>query len=697
MRVSLVYPPFADATQPYASLPVLGAFLRMRGNHHVSLHDANLEFCLSLWTRKRLNLASRRLEKRLSKIEASSSLSVSAAEEYVALTSACLKAPHVAVRIEEAVRDLRRWETFASLERLATARRVLQDAAEILGVESPLLRRRIASFSPAEIARLTRAPCANPFGSFFEKVTIPQLVGATPGAIGISITYPTQIVPAVALARAVRRRIPTAAVILGGQITSISYDDLASYPEIFDWCDYVVGYEGKTALDNLLTAIEVGGDTDQIANVAKREGSSVRKGPILSENINELPTPDYSGLPLDRYVAPEAVLLVNTSRGCYWSRCAFCSVSPSMRSRFRMRNPDLVVRDLVNLRDRHSARCITLADDCVHPVMLRALAQKLVGAGIAWQCELRFERALTSPLLRELAAAGCKNLIFGLESYAARVLECMNKGVRPAEIERILPLCREAGIAFNLQLFFGFPGETEAEAKETMEFATGQLHGAATLSFGQFRLQCGSVIARDPAAFGVTMKTAPRALGTDLPYEPIPSHAAVAEKQLAQRILEKAGGHNLPLSIDAHTLLYLHNSGVQAMAKSCYPARPERRPLRERKTKVRWKRKSSQSFRAFRDWREGDSSHLVLYDYELDRVVELSRLAGWVLGELTEYTSTDDIVTRAAARAQLNTQEVEPVVASAISALDRAGLLAAEALPQICKEGDTASTGQSGH
>src|SRR5208337_2844971 len=109
MRVSLVYPPFADATQPYASLPALGAFLRMRGNHHVSLHDANLEFCLSLWTRKRLNLASRRLEKRLSKIEANSSLPVAAAEEYVALTSACLKAPHVAIRIEDAVRDLRRW------------------------------------------------------------------------------------------------------------------------------------------------------------------------------------------------------------------------------------------------------------------------------------------------------------------------------------------------------------------------------------------------------------------------------------------------------------------------------------------------------------------------------------------------------------------------------------------------------------
>lgn len=682
MRLALVYPPFADATQPYASLPALAAFLRMRGNHRVDLYDANLEFCLNLWTQKRVNLAARRLERRLSEMEESSSLSVSAAKEYAALTSTCLKAPHVAVRIEKAVCDLRRWETFTSLDRLAAAKRVLQDADEILAAESPLLRRRIASFSPAEISGLTRAPCTNPFGDFFEKVTIPQLASASPDAVGISITYPTQIVPAIALARSVRRHMPSAVLILGGQIISVWYEDLASHPEIFDWCDYVVGYEGETALDTLLTTMEAGAETGGIANVAKRDGSCVRKGPIFAEDINRLPTPDYSGLQLDRYVAPEPVLLVNTSRGCYWSRCAFCSVSPSMRRQFRMRSPDLVVRDLMNLRERYSTHCITLADDCVPPIMLRVLAQRLVGTGLAWQCEVRFERALTASLLRELVAAGCKNLIFGLESYSGRVLDCMHKGVQPAAIERTLQHCREAGLAFNLQFFFGFPGETEAEAKETMDFVSDQLHGAATLSFGQFRLQRGSAIARNAAAFNVIIKDEPRRLGTDLPYEPIASHATVAEKQLADRVLEKAGNRNLPLGIDAHTLLYLYKSGVQGMAKSCYAGRTASPPAqRERNVGGRWKRKNSQSLREFRDWQNDHSSHLVLYDYELDRAVELSHLAGWVLAELAECASTDDIVTRAAAGAQLRTQDVEPLVISAISALDQAGLLESEPLP----------------
>jgi hypothetical protein len=679
MKLALVYPPLAEASQPYASLPALAAFLRMGGHHQVDLFDTNIEFCLSQWTFERINLAARRLEARLNTLEESSKLSPEAAQEYTLLMTALLKAPHVADRIEGAVRDLRRWETFANLERLALAKRVLQDAAEVLGAESPLLRRRIASFSAGEISRLTKSADANPFGVFFEEKTIPALRLARPRAVGISITYPSQILPAIALARMVRMHMPSAPVILGGQIISVWYDDLAYYPELFDWCDYVVGYEGETALDTLLTAMETGGDGAGIANVATRDGNSVCKGPVFTEDINGLPTPDYSDLPLDKYLAPEPVLLVNTSRGCYWSRCAFCSVSPSMRTRFRMRKTDMVVRDLLELRDRHSVHCITLADDCVPPVMLRGLAQRLAGSGLAWQCEVRFERALDSGLLGDLVAAGCKNLIFGLESYSGRVLECMNKGVRPATISHILQQCREAGLAFNLQFFFGFPGETEAEATNTMEFAAEQLHGAATLSFGQFRLQRGSAIARDPAAFGVTMRTIPERFGVELPYEPVASHALAAGRQLAARILEKAGNRNPRLGIDAHTLLYLYKSGVQAMEKNCYLARAKMTAgEREYRQGGRWKRRASQTVREIRDWQDGDSERLVLYDYELDRAIELSRLAGWMLDEISEYSSIADLVGRAAEGTGLQTEEVEAVISPVLSALQQAGLLEPE-------------------
>ena len=37
-------------------------------------------------------------------------------------------------------------------------------------------------------------------------------------------------------------------------------------------------------------------------------------------------SPDFDGLPLERYLAPELVLPLATSHGCYHGKCAFCNV-----------------------------------------------------------------------------------------------------------------------------------------------------------------------------------------------------------------------------------------------------------------------------------------------------------------------------------------------------------------------------------
>ncbi len=674
MKAALVFPPLADATQPYASLPALAAFLRGRGNHAVSLHDANLGFSLTLWTRRRLKTAAARIRKRLREMEDGPKPSGGAAEEYAALVGASLKAPLAAERIEGAVSALRRWDTFSSLERLDRAKRVLRDAAEVLEAESPLLRRRTPGFPPDAIRRLTRGRRANPFAAYLEEVTLREIQEERPGAVGISITYPSQVVPAVVLARLIRRHMPAVRVIFGGQIVSSWYSHLEGCPEVFDWCDYAIGYEGETALEALLTAIENGGSLEAVPNLAWREDGVVRTGPFAAEDIDALPTPDYSGLPLDRYLAPEPVFLLNTSRGCYWSRCAFCSVSPSMRSRFRRRDPRLVLDDIRTLQRRYSARSIALGDDCVPPATLRALARGLADAGIFWQCEVRFEPALTRALLEDLRQAGCRNLIFGLESYSERVLARMQKGIRKAEIPRILEDCRRTGIAFNLQLFFGFPGETKAEAGETLAFAANQLHGAATLSFGRFQLQHGSPVARDPQAFGIRIREGPGKLTIDMPYEPVPRHAGAMETELARRVLARTRLRSLPLNIDAHTLLYLARSGVAAMAAGYYVPRSGGPPEKEAAA-GKWIRNPAQSFGAFRDWQNGASRRTLLYDYGLDRTVEISRLARWLLEQLEAPASTQDLVNRASAQAQEPAAVVAGAVTAAFEALWQSGLV----------------------
>ncbi len=521
----------------------------------------------------------------------------------------------------------------------------------------------------------------NPFLSFLEAITVPELVRSGCRAVGISITYQTQILPAVTLSRLIRRHLPGVAVVFGGQIASCWYEGIAGCPEVLNWCDYIIGFEGETALDRLLSALESGCEPTETPNLAWRHGGRVQKNVASVEDINALPTPDYAGLPLQRYLAPEPVLMLNTSRGCYWSKCEFCAVSPAMRNGCRIRRDDLVIADICTLQQRHAARCFTFGDDCVPPRTLRALARGLIRRGVkcSWQCEVRFEKALTAELLGELRAAGCRNLIFGLESFSARVLRLMNKGVRLSDVTRVLLDCRRHRIAFNLQLFFGFPGETPQEARKTLAFVTRQLHGAATVSFGEFQLLRGSGVARRPAAFGIRPAANSAPMDIRLDYDPVPAHAAVLKNELRDRLLNRARFKSLPLRIDALTLLYLDRAGVPAMAKSYYL--PRAKAIRSNESGSSgglrsYVRGPWQSVVQFRDWEEPCGRRILLYDYEADRSVELSKLALWIVTRGLDRPKT--VADLAGELASATGEPFDPVLATiteVVTALSKRGIL----------------------
>ena len=81
---------------------------------------------------------------------------------------------------------------------------------------------------------------------------------------------------------------------------------------------------------------------------------------------------------------------------------------------------------------------------------------------------------------------GFKMLYLGLESGNDRVLRLMNKGITT---EMAVTACRNtynAGIWDHLYVMFGFPGETQEEAQETIDFLSvtriSSVHSTWTIS-----------------------------------------------------------------------------------------------------------------------------------------------------------------------------------------------------------------------
>jgi radical SAM superfamily enzyme YgiQ (UPF0313 family) len=91
----------------------------------------------------------------------------------------------------------------------------------------------------------------------------------------------------------------------------------------------VIVHEGETPLLNLIKHLNNEFDIRDVPNLIYKEGPEIIVNNLSSngEDINSLPTPCSDGFPLDKYLSPELVIPVLSSRGCYWNRCTFCMIN----------------------------------------------------------------------------------------------------------------------------------------------------------------------------------------------------------------------------------------------------------------------------------------------------------------------------------------------------------------------------------
>jgi hypothetical protein len=292
--------------------------------------------------------------------------------------------------------------------------------------------------------------------------------------------------------------------------------------------DACILFEGETALPALIEEWQSGRSGCNAPNVLMARGREVViSEKVHTEDLEALPPPDHTGLDLSRYWWPEPALLVNSSRGCYYGRCAFCTISPATwgperagRS-YRMRSPEKIVEDLRFIHGQTSARAFNLANDVLPPRALSEIGELLRSEplGITWDSEIRMERGLSRPILQTMADSGCRHLRFGFETASSRVAKLMDKGIDPAAADRILRDCRDTGISVSLLCQIGLPGESVDEARETLRFLERSRDMVAFVSLSQFALERGSKIEQQPSSFGVRLRPVPAGLDLAWTYD----------------------------------------------------------------------------------------------------------------------------------------------------------------------------------
>lgn len=295
--------------------------------------------------------------------------------------------------------------------------------------------------------------------------------------IGFSVYAGSQLA-SLELARRIKRADASRKIVFGGQFFHLGgkKDEILREPAV----DGVVRGAGDFSFPELASRFEAEGELQPVAGAAVRGAGGILDGGPEPEvkNLDAIPFADFTGFPLDLYDV-RVRLPIQGSRGCVW-KCHFCSSTRFWKG-YRWMSGDRIFAEILHQRKLFPWKTHFEFYDITANGDVRALErlcdliledQRKNGKEnfFGWKINAILRPEMTPELLKKLGAANCHDIIYGVESGSPRVLKLMNKPYRIETAERVLKDTHDAGIKTIGNFMFGFPGETEEDFQETLDF-----------------------------------------------------------------------------------------------------------------------------------------------------------------------------------------------------------------------------------
>jgi hypothetical protein len=289
--------------------------------------------------------------------------------------------------------------------------------------------------------------------------------------------------------------------------------------------------------------------------------------------------------------SPELVTLHRlSSRGCYWSRCAFCrhnSLHPE-RTGDRDMMPDDLAKWPARLRQfSEISPFLVFCDQGIDPEAAVALAAMAPDKGSAakWSLRTRIDPRWDSRRIAAVAQGGCTELIFGLESINDATLRRMNKTPLSGEayrslVEQIHHDSAASGIYNHYCTIYGFPGETFEECSRTLKFLEDLIRVApkTTFSLNRFQLLFKSDIYNSPDAYGISSMTKAASLSNLFCYHEPNSQRSIELVESGLTEFFRTIGYREDI-LASQILMqivpaFINDSGHAPLLKAGYPRNP---------------------------------------------------------------------------------------------------------------------------
>ena len=242
--------------------------------------------------------------------------------------------------------------------------------------------------------------------------------------------------------------------------------------------DFIAIGEGEITFCELLAAMESGAPFASIDGLAYRDENGVHINRDRDfADLATFPVLDWSLVNPKKYLQVyflcKKSLFLYFSKGCP-AKCTFCFNPDYHRSTHRIRPAEYVVEEIDYLIKNHGIDGIYFADEYWIPDkenMQRFFALiRERQLDFKWGIQTRLG-VLARDDLQEMYDAGCRWILFGVESGCEDRVKKIKKGIDLKTIKDTFAACRDIGITTQSAFIIGYPDETEEEIKKTIRLA----------------------------------------------------------------------------------------------------------------------------------------------------------------------------------------------------------------------------------
>ena len=277
--------------------------------------------------------------------------------------------------------------------------------------------------------------------------------------------------------------------------------------------DITVQGQGEITFRELVACLDAGADLQAVAGIAYRDtsGAIVQNPGRALEDMNFLPGVNYDLIEIEPYfrLKGQRQLDYISSAGCRF-RCTFCADPFVFNRKWTAIQPDRMGEELAYWKKRFQFTDVNFQDETFFTKRKRVtqIASQLLEKGVktTWAGTMRADQGarMTEEDFDICKKSGLRRVLVGVESGSQEMMDWLKKDIKLEQVYETARRCAQRDIAVIFPFIVGFPKESAASVKSTLQMAAelNAMHPKFTTPIFYFKPYPGSKITDEVVAAG---------------------------------------------------------------------------------------------------------------------------------------------------------------------------------------------------